>query len=146
MKKMWLSFCPILTEVQVNKLFESKNIEKVKLLNDLTMLMKSIAKKLVLPTCNIDLLNSNIEEYLDPKPYLSYRFELKIQDLKEQNKLTNTDETYIIRCCDFLRALHKQLKQPLPDNVKVLQNISCAAICEVMKFSRAWDQSLSQAE
>nr|XP_039247932.1 uncharacterized protein LOC120325836 [Styela clava] len=124
------------------------------------MLMKSIAKKLVSPTCNIDLLNSNIEEYLDPKPYLGYRFEWKIQDLKKQNKLTNTDETCIRkRCCDFLLALHKQLKQRLPDNLKVLQNISCfsvtnmlqplkdkAAICEVMKFLGASDQSISQAE
>ena len=156
-----LFLSPILTEVQqVNKLFESKNIEKVKLLNDLTMLIKSIAKKLVLSTCNIDLLNSNNEEYLDQKPYLGFRFELKIQDLKEQNKLTNTDESCIRRrCCDFLLALHKQLKQHLPDNVKVLQNISCfsvnnmlqpvkdkTAICEVMKFLGASDQFLSQAE
>lgn len=156
-----LFLSPILTEAQkVNKLFESQNIEKVKLLNDLIMLIKSIAKKLVLPTCNIDLLNSDIEEYLDPKPYLGYRFELKIQELKELKKLTNTDKTCIREtCCDFLLTLYKQLKQRLPDNIKVLQNVSCfsvnnmlqpvkdkPAICEVMKFLGASDHSLSQAE
>lgn len=152
---------PVLIEVQqVNKLFESKNIEKVKLLNDLILLIKSIGKKLVLPTCNIDLLNSNIDDYLNDKPYLGYRFEIKIEELKNQNILTKVEETNIRRrCSEFLLFLYKQLKQRLPENVKILQNISffsvnhmlqpvkdIAAICEVMKFLGASETSLSRAE
>ena len=62
---------PILTEVQrTNILFESKNVDKMKLLDDLLMLLKTIFTKLILPTCKADPLTCKIKDYLDPKAYL----------------------------------------------------------------------------
>ena len=60
---------------KTNKLFESKNVEKVKLMDDLTLIFKSIFSKLVIPTCMADPLNCNIDDYLNPRPYLGYLFE-----------------------------------------------------------------------
>ena len=52
---------PVLIEVQpANKLFEAKNVEKVKLLNELILLITSIGKKLVLPTSNINISTTKV--------------------------------------------------------------------------------------
>lgn len=60
---------PVLDDIQrVNKVFESSNADQTKLFDDLTLLIKSIASKLILPTSRVDPLVSNIEEYLDPSP------------------------------------------------------------------------------
>ena len=49
----------ILVEVQrVNKLFETKAVDKMKLLDDLTHLLKSIANKLINPSSRFNYLNS----------------------------------------------------------------------------------------
>ena len=85
---------PILVEVQrVDKLFESKNIEKVKLLDDLILLIRSIGNRLILPTLKIHVINENIYDYLCPNPSLGYRFEAKIDKIKQQNILTNNAES-----------------------------------------------------
>ena len=60
---------PVLIEVQqVNKLLEAKSVDKVKLLNELILLIKSIGKKIVLPTSNIDILITTVDYFLNPKP------------------------------------------------------------------------------
>ena len=103
---------PVLIEVQqVNKLYEAKNEEKVKLLNELILLITSIGKKLVVPTCKIDILTTKVDDFLNPKPYLGYRFETKIAEMKSQGSVTNIEE-YDIRykCSNFLLVLLKQLK------------------------------------
>ncbi|XP_029650802.1 uncharacterized protein LOC115224104 [Octopus sinensis] len=69
---------PILKHVQeVNKLFESNTVDKTKLSEDLSNLIKSVANMIVLPTCGINPLDpdASIEKILDPKPNLGYRFE-----------------------------------------------------------------------
>ena len=69
---------PVLIEVQqVNKLFEAKSVVKVKLLNELILLLTLIGKKIVLPTSNIDILTTEVDDFLNPKPYLGYQFETK---------------------------------------------------------------------
>ena len=61
---------PVLIEVQqVNKLFEAKSVDKVKLLNELILLITSIGKKIVLPTSDIDILTTKVDYFLNPKPY-----------------------------------------------------------------------------
>ena len=59
----------------LNKLFESKNIEKIKLLDELILLFETIGKRLLVPTFQADLFNCAIEEFLHPKPNLGYQVE-----------------------------------------------------------------------
>ena len=61
---------PILVDVQqVNKLFETKVVDKMMLLDNLTHLLKSIANKLINPSSRFDYLNFNIKEFLNLQPY-----------------------------------------------------------------------------
>ena len=83
---------PILVDVQkTNNLFESKNVDKVELLDDLTLIFKSIVSKLVLPTCKADPLNCTIGDFQNSRPYLGYLFESKISELKSEISLSKAD-------------------------------------------------------
>ena len=96
----------------MNKLFEAKSVDKVKLLNELILLITSISKKIVLPTSNIDILTTKVDDFLNP---LGCQFKTKVAEMKSQGTLINTEENDIrIRCSNFLIALIKQLKQRLP--------------------------------
>ena len=121
---------PILKSVQhVNKLFESKNIEKVKLLDELIQLFETIDKRLVLPTFQGDLFNCAIEEFLHPKPYLGYQVESKIEELRATRLLLNDEEVHLRkRCLNFCLVLFQQLKQRLPENLKILRNVSLFSV------------------
>ena len=55
---------------KTNKLFESNNSDKEKLLTDFILILYSNYSKLVLPTCMADLINCTINNYLNPRPYL----------------------------------------------------------------------------
>ncbi len=124
---------PILVQVQeVNKIFESNTADKTKLFEDL--LIKSIAHMLVLPTSRMDPLVSNIEEFLDPRPNLGYRFKKKIAEMRIEKKITQDDENNLrSRSPHFLLCLFKQLKQRLPDNLNVLKNISLFSVENILK-------------
>ena len=105
----------------------------MKLLDDLYLLMKPIANKLVVPTARFDPLTSNIEEYLDSHSYLGYRFERKIQELRECKKICKDEENCLReRSKNFLLCLYHQLRQRLPDNPKILSNISSLSVNKVL--------------
>ena len=56
---------PVLIEVQqVNKLFEAKSVDKVKLPNKLILLITSIDKKIVLPTSNSVILTTRLLSWM----------------------------------------------------------------------------------
>ena len=152
---------PVLIEVQqTNKLFEAKNVEKVKLLKELVLLITSIGKKIVLPTANIDILTTKVDDFLYPKPYLGCQFETKVAEMKFQGTLANNEENDIrIRCSNFLLALLRQLKQRLPENIKILKSMSyfsvnymlqpvkdASAICNVMKFLGVTEDTVAKAD
>ena len=152
---------PVLNEVQqVNKLFEAKSVDKVKLLNEFILLITSIGKKVVLPTSNIDILTIKVDDFLNPKPYLGYQFETKVAEWKSQGTLINTEENDIqIRCSNFLIALIKQRKQRLSGNIKILKDMSyfsvnymfqpvkdASAISKVMKFLGIDEDTISKAD
>ena len=143
---------PVLIEVQqVNKLLEA---------NELILLITSIGKKIVLPTSNIDILTIKVDDFLNPKPCLGYQIETKVAEMKFQGTLINTEENDIqIRCSNFLIALIKQLKQRLPENIKILKDMSylsvnymlqpvknASAICDVMKFLGINEDTISKAD
>ena len=70
---------PILNETQrVNKAFESSNQDPVKLLSDLTLLIKSLYSKITIPTAQIDSLVTSLDDFIDSKAYLGYEFETEI--------------------------------------------------------------------
>lgn len=126
---------PILSEIQVvNKAFQSEKNDHVKLLNDLTIVIQGISRKLVLPSCKVDPLLNSIEDYLNPKPYLGYSFEKKIEELRKNGKINVHDEQVIReRCKSFLLSLFKQLKQRLPENVMILKKISLLSVSNVLQ-------------
>ncbi|XP_036149363.1 uncharacterized protein LOC118647829 isoform X1 [Monomorium pharaonis] len=117
---------PILNETEsVNKAFQTNNGDPVKLLNDLTVLIKGLAQRIVITGCKEDLLKINVKDYLHPHPYLGYKFEEKMKEARTNNLLTIDDEILIrTRCIDFVVALVSQLQQRLPDNIDILLNIS----------------------
>ncbi len=84
----------------------------------------------------MDPLVSNIEEFLDQRPNLGYRFEKKIAEMRIEKKITQDDENNLRnRSQHFLLCLFKQLKQrlPLPDNLNLLKNISLFSIENILK-------------
>lgn len=118
----------------MNKAFESEKNDPMKLLNNLNILVQGISKKLVLPSCKIDPLLNSIDDYLDPKPYLEYSFEKKIEQFRKDGKINVYDEQGICeRCKSFLLNLFKQLKQRLPENVAVLKKMSLLSVDKVLQ-------------
>ena len=94
----------------MNKLFEAKSVDKVKLLNELILLITSISEKIVLPTSNIDILTTKVDDFLNLKPYLGFQFETKVAEMKSQG-IINTEENDIrIRCSNFFESLNKAIK------------------------------------
>lgn len=77
-----LYLLPILDEVQkVNKHLESNDRDSTKLLNDLVELVKSVARRILMPTASVrvDILTAdNITSYLDPSPYMGFGVESRI--------------------------------------------------------------------
>jgi len=87
---------PFLEEVQrFNRLFEENTMDKTKLFDDFSLLIQSIANKLIIPRARIDIFHIIFEDYLDSRPYLGFRFERKSEDLKHTNVVTNEEELYL---------------------------------------------------
>ena len=76
----------------MNKLFELKNVGKMQLLQELVLLFETIGKRLVLPTCKVNLLACHTEEFFNRKPYHGYQFEVKSEELRSKALLSNCEE------------------------------------------------------
>lgn len=123
---LYLTFLrPILTEVQhINLMFQSNSVDRAKLLDDLVLLIQSLAKKVVTPCCKEDLLKVNIKEYLNLNSYLGYEFEERLKIIR--NKILTDTEKVIRRICvNFIvtQRLVTQLQSRLPSNLNLLKNI-----------------------
>lgn len=120
---------PVVKDIQrVNKAFESNEADPTKLLNDLVMLVKSLVKKIVLPTSRVDPLEGNFEEYLDQKPYLGYDFEREVDALREKGFSSQDEMALRGRCIKFITVLVKEIRQRLPSNIKILEQISLLSV------------------
>lgn len=130
-----LALHPVLVQVQqVNKAFESNITDKTKLFEDLTRLIKSIARILMLQSSRVDPILSNIEGSLDPEPNLGYRFEKKVMELNTENIISKDDVKNIRkRSQQFLLHLFQQLKQRLPENITLLKHMSCFSVQNTLK-------------
>ena len=115
---------PILKEVErVNFSFESNESDPTVLLDDITLLIKFLVTKITLTAANVDPLDGNIDNALDPKPYLGYQFETEMGEMARNGYPADREAALRSRCINFLRHLISQLRQRLPDNVKILQKI-----------------------
>lgn len=65
----------LVQEVQHAKAYERKNVDPARLLEDLTLLIKTVCSKVLILTVNIDPLCQLIDGHLNPKPYWGYKFE-----------------------------------------------------------------------
>ncbi|KAG0418668.1 hypothetical protein HPB47_004671 [Ixodes persulcatus] len=120
---------PILSEVQrVNKAFESNSADSLKLLSDLTLLTEGLTKKLVLPTCQVDPLSASVDAYVDPRANLGYEVERTLQDLRKTGFSEESERVFRERCIAFLYHLVRQLQQRLPDNVRILRQVSLLSV------------------
>lgn len=132
---IYLSFLyPILSLVQkTNKNFESKVTDPTKLLSDIKRLYSTVANKILLPTARIDIYEQDIEKYLNPSPALGYAFESSCVE----NKVIGQEKEYLkTRCVSFLIALVRELKNRLPDNIKILERISAFSVTECLKANK----------
>ena len=67
---------PILAEAQrVNKAFQSNAADPCKLLQDLIMLIESLANMVTVTGCKADLVTCNVNDFLHPHPVLGDAFE-----------------------------------------------------------------------
>lgn len=108
---LFLFLCPILEELQrVNKAFEAKNADQCILFKDLTTLMGFFVSKVVIPRQNIDPVTIDIENYLDPKPYLGFGFETKINEMKKKKITEQAEQELRQRCIKFVIKLIQQLR------------------------------------
>ncbi|CAL4248430.1 unnamed protein product, partial [Meganyctiphanes norvegica] len=120
---------PILDQVErLNFSFESNQPDPTILLDDITMVIKSLVNRICLPAKNIDPFEGNIETALDPKPYLGHKFENKLKEMRQNNFHPEREFALRSRCINFLQNLIKELRQRLPDNVKILQKMSQISI------------------
>lgn len=132
--------CPILEELQrVNKAFQAKNADPCKLFKDLSTLLGFLVAKIIIPRPQVDPLTINVENYLDPKPYLGYGFETKIGEMREKRLIDEqTEREQRQRCINFIIKLIQQLRCRLPDNIDILQKVellSCKNVLKVHKES-----------
>lgn len=128
---------PVLTEVnRVNKLFESKTADHTKLCNELTNLIDVLVNKITLPTNKIDIFTQNIRDFVYLKSYLGYRFENHIQKMKEQGLTPANEEAIRGRCVQFVIHLLEEIKNRLPENVYLMQNISQISVDRALRHNK----------
>lgn len=130
---------------QVNKSFEAQNADPLKLFNDLILLIHSIAKRITLPSCKLDPVTQDISNYLDKNLYLGYQCETKLNQLKTNKTISPDDENiFRERCKNFLYKLYLEMKQRVPDNIKILEKISFFSVDNMLKHQKLSITSLCE--
>lgn len=124
------------------KTFESENANPLKLLNVLITLLRSVCNRILLPNSAVtdkDFLNVDIDQNLNPVPYMGYLFESE-----SEKTLLATDAISAIRrrCIDFNVKLAKEIQQRLPTNYTVLELMSRLALETILRQGK--DNSISE--
>lgn len=112
--------------IQLNTLFQSDNVESLKLFEDLFFMYKSLLKRLVVPSqleivLDCELVKFNFGQHLmhTTSMYFGYDFQTISQELKESDLLDVRE-----RCKGFLCRLTQEIQQQLPDNLTILKTIA----------------------
>lgn len=128
---------PILTDVnRVNKLFESKDADHSKLYGELTNLIDTLVAKIILPTQKVDIFTQNIQDFLDKKCFLGYRFESHLSTMKDKGLPPNEEEIIRNRCIQFIVHLINELKNRLPENLKLMKSIQKISVEHALSHNK----------
>lgn len=90
------------------------------------MLIKSLIRKIVLPTIIVGPVEGNFEDSVDTKPYLGYDFE-RVVEVSRKKVFSKQDEVSLReRRIKFITVLVHEIRQRLPSNIITLaKHISC---------------------
>jgi len=111
---------------KTNLLFQNDDVSPFILFQDLSLLLKSMLKKIVVPDqlkkiSDAQLVNYDFEQYLmhTDSIYFGYEFNLIFQTLvpQDQGNVKKVCKNFIIQFC-------KQLQKRLPDNLAILEQIN----------------------
>lgn len=110
----------------LNKLFQSSNVEIFKLLEDLFLLYKSILQKIVVPSQlqkvkDADLVTFKFQDYLmhTSSIFFGYNFDQAAKSVPS-NEISNIRA----RCKDFLVKLCTEIQERLPMNISILKSMN----------------------
>ena len=138
MNYAYISFLyPILIEInRVNKMFESKNKNHVKLCGELTNLIDMLVSKVTLPTNNINIFTQNIRDFLDQTCYLGFRFEKQILEMREKGLPREDEEKVRDRCIKSIVSLIEEIKNRLPENLTLMKKISRRSVQQTLNHNK----------
>lgn len=112
--------------ILLNLLFQSDNVEPIKLFEDLFLLYKNLLKRLVVPSqlekvVDCELVEFDFQQHLmhTTSIYFGYDFQIISQELEESDLLDVRE-----RCKNFLCRLTGEIQQRLPDNLTTLKMIA----------------------
>lgn len=135
---VFISFLyPILTNVnRVNKLFESKDADHSKLYNELINLIDTLVDMITLPTQKVDIFTQNIQDFIDMKCYLGYRFETHLTTMKNKGLPPDQEQVIRTRCIEFIVCLIQELKNRLPENLKLMKSIQRISVEHALSHNK----------
>lgn len=141
--KLYMLFLrPLLQDIQrTMKVFQGENTDPTKLLSDLSNPVAPVSKKVLIPTARVDPLTSDICPYIDRRAYLGYEFER----MCSTSKLPEEEERNLSeRCIACVTSLCGELRNRLPENVKILKKMSLFAVDQCLRVVK--DQVTEIAE
>lgn len=151
---------PILYEVQlVNKIFQGHDNDPTRLLQEVTLLINFLKRK-VFEDESIDILSNEFDDNITFSCSLGHEFETYIKQLRTSKIIKKRQEREIrSNCVQFVVGLIKQLKQRfvysillvfklyvyianfvifyrLPDNIEILKNIDQFSVQSTLQSSK----------
>lgn len=135
-KKSYLLFVqPYLKEFQTaNKLFQSGTADMTKMFDDFYGLLERTVYTIVTKRKDFDPVTSEVEDYLNPNITFNYMFEKHVQQLRQSNKLSFTQEKNLRSACtQLVVGLVKSLRERFPRNLELLRSIKLLSIHNTLR-------------
>lgn len=104
-------------------------------MDDLKKLIFDLAKLIINPTARVNIMSTDdLSSYVDPSPYFGEACERILRDIPKEQKDTIS---YIRgKCIDFVLKLISELKQRLPENIDLLENIKELSVDRCLRAQR----------
>lgn len=125
--------CYVLKSVWLVEIAFQSNNNAFSLLNDLKKLILDLARIVLNPTARVDVFKvKNLMSYVNPKPYCGHGCESILNQINDQIKAT----TIRLNCVKFVIKLIDELKDRLPSNLHLLENISELSVNQCLRINR----------